>query len=106
MTPYVPAIFEGVFEPTLDMIKQDFVEYPEHRLNFFKLLRAIDMHCFSGKNLTVDPVSPVQSAYQLLTTALPKLSPSQFKAFMNSIVWAIKHPGRDVAETGLHRKLP
>jgi exportin-1 len=30
------------------MINQDFAEYPEHRVGFFKLLRAINIHCFPG----------------------------------------------------------
>lgn len=30
------------------MINQDFSEYPEHRIGFFKLLRAINLSCFPG----------------------------------------------------------
>jgi hypothetical protein len=48
LTPQVPAILEAVFEPTLNMINQDFAEYPEHRVGFFKLLRAINLNCFPG----------------------------------------------------------
>jgi exportin-1 len=33
------------------MINQDFTEFPEHRAGFFKLLRAINMHCFPGESL-------------------------------------------------------
>lgn len=51
LTPQVPAILEAVFEPTLNMINQDFTEYPEHRGGFFKMLRAINLHCFPGKFL-------------------------------------------------------
>lgn len=39
---------DAVFEPTLNMINQDFAEYPEHRVGFFKLLRAINLKCFPG----------------------------------------------------------
>jgi exportin-1 len=28
------------------MINQDFAEFPEHRVGFFKLLRAINLNCF------------------------------------------------------------
>jgi exportin-1 len=49
LTPQVPAILDAVFEPTLNMINQDFAEFPEHRVGFFKLLRAIDLACFPGK---------------------------------------------------------
>lgn len=49
LTPQVPAILDAVFEPTLNMINQDFAEFPEHRVGFFKLLRAINLNCFPGK---------------------------------------------------------
>jgi len=63
------------------MINQDFAEYPEHRVGFFKLLRAINLNCFP---------------------ALLGIPPAQFKLFMDSIIWAIKHTMRDIAETGLN----
>ena len=50
LTPQVPAIMEAVFEPTLNMINQDFAEFPEHRMGLFRLLRAINLHCFPGKD--------------------------------------------------------
>lgn len=49
LTPQVPAILDAVFEPTLNMINQDFAEFPEHRVGFFKLLRAINLNCFPGR---------------------------------------------------------
>jgi len=78
LTPQVPAILEAVFEPTLNMINQDFLEYPEHRTGFYKLLRAINMSCFP---------------------ALLTLEPPQFKLFMDSMIWGIKHTMRDISET-------
>ncbi|KAF9533498.1 CRM1 C terminal-domain-containing protein [Crepidotus variabilis] len=81
LTPQVPAILDAVFEPTLNMINQDFAEFPEHRVGFFKLLRAINLHCFP---------------------ALLTIPPNQFKLFMDSIIWAIKHTMRDIADTGLN----
>lgn len=48
MEDKVPIIMENVFECTLDMINKDFSEYPEHRVEFFKLLRAINLNCFAG----------------------------------------------------------
>jgi exportin-1 len=30
------------------MINQDFAEFPEHRVGFFKLIRAINLTCFAG----------------------------------------------------------
>jgi len=81
LTPHVAAILDAVFEPTLNMINQDFAEYPEHRVGFFKLLRAINLNCFP---------------------ALLDFPPPQFKLFMDSIIWAIKHTMRDIADTGLN----
>lgn len=48
MEDQVPNIMENVFECTLDMINKDFSEFPEHRVEFFNLLRAINLHCFPG----------------------------------------------------------
>ncbi|KAB5595615.1 Exportin-1 [Ceratobasidium theobromae] len=81
LTPQVPAILDAVFECTLEMISKDFAEYPEHRAGFFKLLRAIDMYCFP---------------------ALLSLPALQFKLLFDSIIWAIKHTMRDIADTGLN----
>jgi exportin-1 len=49
MEDQVPTIMENVFECTLEMINKDFSEFPEHRVEFFSLLRAINLHCFPGK---------------------------------------------------------
>lgn len=50
MEDKVPTIMENVFECTLEMINKDFSEYPEHRVEFFKLLKAINFYCFPGKH--------------------------------------------------------
>lgn len=69
MEDQVPVIMENVFECTLDMINKDFSEYPEHRVEFFNLLRAINLHCFPGEFPTlqsyrrnVNPVQPFSSS--------------------------------------------
>lgn len=49
MEDKVPAIMESVFECTLEMINKDFSEFPEHRVEFFSLLRSINLYCFPGK---------------------------------------------------------
>ncbi|KAL8160536.1 hypothetical protein V2J09_002073 [Rumex salicifolius] len=77
----VPRIFEAVFQCTLEMITKNFEDYPEHRLKFFSLLRAIATHCFP---------------------ALIRLSPQQLKLVMDSIIWAFRHTERNIAETGLN----
>ncbi|KAK4758061.1 hypothetical protein SAY87_019362 [Trapa incisa] len=76
----VPRIFEAVFQCTLEMITKNFEDYPEHRLKFFSLLRAIASHCFP---------------------ALIRLSSQQIKLVMDSIIWAFRHTERNIAETGL-----
>ncbi|ORY04236.1 hypothetical protein K493DRAFT_345751 [Basidiobolus meristosporus CBS 931.73] len=80
LTDKIPAVLDAVFECTLNMINKDFSEYPEHRSGFFKLLRAIDIHCFP---------------------ALLGLPAPQFKLIMDSVVWAFKHTMRDIADIGL-----
>ncbi|KAL0382514.1 UNVERIFIED_CONTAM: protein EXPORTIN 1A [Sesamum calycinum] len=77
----VPRIFEAVFQCTLEMITKNFEDYPEHRLKFFSLLRAIATHCFP---------------------ALIHLSSEQLKLVMDSIIWAFRHTERNIAETGLN----
>ncbi|XP_071710011.1 protein EXPORTIN 1A-like [Rutidosis leptorrhynchoides] len=77
----VPRIFEAVFQCTLEMITKNFEDYPEHRLKFFSLLRAIATYCFQ---------------------ALILLSPEQLKLVMDSVMWAFRHTERNIAETGLN----
>ncbi|CAN6811466.1 unnamed protein product [Brassica oleracea] len=77
----VPNIFEAVFQCTLEMITKNFEDYPEHRLKFFSLLRAIATFCFP---------------------ALIKLSSQQLKLVMDSIIWSFRHTERNIAETGLN----
>lgn len=81
MTDQVPAILDSVFECTLDMINKDFSEYPEHRVEFFKLLREINLRCFP---------------------ALLKLDQRQFKFVIDSCMWASKHDNRLVEGEGLN----
>lgn len=37
---------EALFDCTLDMLNKDLEEFPEHRLNFFRMLQAFTTHCF------------------------------------------------------------
>lgn len=75
----MPAVFEAVFECTLGMISENFEDHPEHRLNFYNLLHQVVKHCFD---------------------AILALSPQQFKLVLDSIIWAIKHTMRNVADIG------
>ncbi|KAG0002313.1 Karyopherin transporter [Modicella reniformis] len=76
----IPIILQSVFDVTLDMINKDFEEYPDHRVGFFKLVKAINQLCFQ---------------------ALLKLPPAQLQLIMDSVVWAFKHTMRDIADMGL-----
>lgn len=47
LTPdMVLAVLENVFESTLDMINKTMNDYPEHRVEFYKLLRTINLNSF------------------------------------------------------------
>ncbi|KAJ1932232.1 Karyopherin transporter, partial [Linderina macrospora] len=80
MTDKVQIIFESLFESTMGMINQDFTEYPEHRLAVYQLLRTINQKCF---NATLNLPAP------------------QFRFMVMSVMWAFKHPLRDIADIGL-----
>ena len=75
----MPGILDAVFTCTLDMINKDMEAYPEHRTNFFQLLKAINTHCFN------------------VVIALPD---QVLGLIIQAIVWAIKHTMRNVAENG------
>jgi exportin-1 len=79
--PVVPRILEAVFEPTLAMITSNFSDFPEHRMAFFRLLEAINGHCFS---------------------ALFAIPPPHQKLVIDSVCWAFKHTERNIGEMGLH----
>ncbi|SGY39697.1 BQ5605_C003g02266 [Microbotryum silenes-dioicae] len=81
MTDKIPPVLDAVFECTLAMINVDMSDYPEHRVAFFRLLRAINVNCFD---------------------ALLKIPPQQFKLIMDSIVWGTKHAARDIADISLN----
>ncbi|POR31722.1 Exportin-1 [Tolypocladium paradoxum] len=98
MEDQVPTIMENVFECTLDMINKDFSEFPEHRVEFFNLLRAINLHCFPGK--TFENMRCRFGADR--QTALLKLDNNQFKFVIDSCSWAFKHDNRDVEAAGLN----
>lgn len=98
MEDQVPNIMEHVFECTLEMINKDFSEFPEHRVEFFSLLRAINLHCFPGKQRLM--LQQAKSAN--LVAALLKLDSRQFKFVIDSCMWASKHDNREVEYAGLN----
>ena len=76
----VILILQSVFECTLNMITKDFTEYPEHRVEFYKLLKVINEKSFRS---------------------FLELPPAAFKLFIDSICWAFKHNNRDIEVNGL-----
>lgn len=81
MNDQVITIMENVFECTLEMINKGFSDFPEHRVQFYTLLRAINLYCFP---------------------ALMRLDNRQFKIVVDACLWAIKHDNRDVESAGLN----
>ncbi|KAJ3215232.1 Karyopherin transporter [Clydaea vesicula] len=80
MSDKVAGVFDAVFECTLQMISRNFEDFPEHRVAFYKMLHALNGHCFN---------------------ALLSLPPQPFKLYMDSIIWGIKHSMRDISDMGL-----
>ncbi|CDK27251.1 unnamed protein product [Kuraishia capsulata CBS 1993] len=76
----IGTILANVFSVTLDMINKDLTEYPEHRVEFYKLLREINLKSFE---------------------ALSRFPAEAFQSFVDAILWAFKHNNRDVENTGL-----
>ena len=54
----IPAILESVFQSTLDLITANFEDNPDHRTGFYRLLRAVNKHCFLGQETPLPPGVP------------------------------------------------
>lgn len=76
----IVSILSSVFQCTLNMINKDFTEYPEHRVEFYKLLREINLKGFN---------------------ALVQFPPNAFQSFIDAILWAFKHNNETVENSGL-----
>ena len=74
----VPRIMEAIFDVTLEMITKNFEDFPEHRIRFFEFLKAVNQFCFP---------------------ALFNIPPEHQKLVVHSVVWAMKHTERNIAET-------
>lgn len=73
-------LLAGLLGCTLPMISKDFESFPDHRLNFFKFLKAGVKNCFQY---------------------LISIDPPQFKLVINSFIWSIKHSLSTMSEVGL-----
>ncbi|MES1913812.1 MAG: hypothetical protein MHM6MM_005967 [Cercozoa sp. M6MM] len=76
----VPRVMSVLFGSTLQMITADFEAFPDVRIQFYRLLRAV---C------------------QRSADVFFRISPDEFSTVIHSIVYAFRHLQRDVAETGL-----
>lgn len=82
---YIVSIWNYLCLFTLDMIKSDFQSYPEHRQNFFTLVKSLISNAFD---------------------ALFQVQDSNFnKDVLNAIIWAIRHNQPQMYETGLETLL-
>ena len=52
-------ILSALFECTLDMINKDLEGFPEHRINFFRMLQSVTSYCFPGKPRPSHPPHPL-----------------------------------------------
>lgn len=77
-------VLENVFECTLDMINKTMNDYPDHRVEFFKLLRTINLESFP---------------------ALLKLPEAVFQQTIDACLWGAKHDNREVESSGLYLTL-
>ena len=82
---YINSIWNFLCLFTLEMIKSDFQSFPEHRMNFFTLIKALIFNAFD---------------------ALFQIQDSNFnKNVLNAIIWAFKHDQPTISETGLETLL-
>jgi exportin-1 len=82
---YISGIWNYLCLFTLEMIKSDFQSYPEHRQNFFILVKSLIANAFD---------------------ALFQIQDSNFnKDVHNAIIWAIRHNQPQMYETGLETLL-
>jgi len=69
-----------VFKSTLEMITQNFQDFPDMRSEFFNFLLSLIKHCFA---------------------VVKALNNEVFELIIHSIVWAFKHTMRNISEIGL-----
>ncbi|KAM3571498.1 hypothetical protein VYU27_006474 [Nannochloropsis oceanica] len=80
LVPEVPRILDHVLEVTLDMINKNFEDFPEHRLRFYALLKAVN-------NATFEAILQLKGEHQ--------------KLVVDAVVWGMKHTDRNIAEMAL-----
>ncbi|CAO3631388.1 unnamed protein product [Cunninghamella echinulata] len=77
---FLNSVLQYVFEPTLGLIKQNFTDYPDHRLGFYHLLSIINKRYLEE---------------------LIKLPESQLSIIVDSLLWGTKHNSNDISNIAL-----
>ncbi|CAD5224178.1 unnamed protein product [Bursaphelenchus okinawaensis] len=77
---YLEKMMEIVFVPTLEMIQAETSHYPEHRVNFFQMIQSATTSCFD------------------IVIQLPE---KMLGLIVQSLLWALQHTIRTVAEIGI-----
>lgn len=82
---YISSIWNYLCLFTLSMLQSDYSSFPEHRLNFFILVKSLITNAFD---------------------AIFKIQDSAFnKDVLNAIVWAFRHDQPNISELGLETLL-
>ena len=77
----IPTIWNSLCMNTIQLIKDDYQSFPEHRMNFFILLKSLIDYCF-------------ESLYRVQNLQFDK-------AVIDTILFAIRHNTPQLFETGL-----
>ena len=77
---FLSPILIHLCQPTLQMIMNDLISFPEFREGFFKLVQNIIKYCTQG---------------------LFKMDPGSFQCILQSVIFAIKHQKPELMEIGL-----
>ncbi|KAI8370327.1 Crm1-F1 [Radiomyces spectabilis] len=79
-TELLDLLWEKLFQPTLFMVNQNFVDFPDHRIGFYKLLRGLTKQY-------------LEELLRMPTQALDLL--------IDSLLWGIKHTAREISHVAL-----
>lgn len=80
LSSFLSQILIGLCQPTLEMISSDFIQYPDFREPFFKLVQNIINHCTQG---------------------MFELNGQMFETIIHTVIFAMKHEKPEVMEIGL-----
>lgn len=80
LAEFLSQILFSLCQSTLEVIKYDFLNNPDFRIGFFKLIHSIINHCQVG---------------------LLSLEPQKFQTIIDSILFGIKHTKTEIMEISL-----